>query len=199
MAVDDHEEIEVRETFEANEPVDGNESSDESAEEDKTGPRLLTQDHLSDLIRNLGLDKDRAELLASRLQENGLLEPKTNLSAYRNRKNDFLQYFVQKESLVYCHDIPGLMNKMKSSFYKDEEWRLFLDARKRSLKAVILHNENKYASIPVGHSVVLRESYETFKLLLQKLKYSYGKNQVISFIGMQNSMKINRNLIRRFN
>lgn len=74
--MDDHEEIEVRETFEAIEPVDSSHSSDESHEEDENKPRLFTQDRLSDLVRNLGLDKDRAKLLAYRRQENRLLTPK---------------------------------------------------------------------------------------------------------------------------
>lgn len=47
-----------------------------------------------------------------------------------------------KPSLVYCHDINALMNKLKLNVYKDEEWRLFIDSSKRSLKAVLLNNTN---------------------------------------------------------
>ena len=38
-----------------------------------------------------------------------------------------------------------------------------MDSSKRSLKPVLLHNENKYASIPVGHSTKLKEEYNNIK------------------------------------
>jgi hypothetical protein len=49
--------------------------------------------------------------------------------------------------------------------------RLFTDSSKRSLKAVLLNNSNNTASLPVGYSVHLKETYENFQLLLTKLKY----------------------------
>ena len=42
--------------------------------------------------------------------------------------------------------------------YNAEEWSLFIDSSKRSLKGVLLNNGNKYASIPVAHSVHLKET-----------------------------------------
>ena len=39
------------------------------------------------------------------------------------------------------------------------------------LKAVLLHNSNVLASIPLAHSTKLSESYETLKLVLEKIKY----------------------------
>ncbi|GFV20682.1 uncharacterized protein TNCV_777271 [Trichonephila clavipes] len=56
--------------------------------------------------------------------------------------------------------------------YEPEEWRLFIDSSKRSLKAVLLHNGNRYASVPVGHSVHLKECYENIEFILNKLSYS---------------------------
>ena len=52
-----------------------------------------------------------------------------------------------------------------------ESWRLFTDSSKRCIKAVLLHNGNKYASIPVGHSVHLKEINGNLALILDKLKY----------------------------
>ena len=49
---------------------------------------------------------------------------------------------------------------------------LFIDSSKRSLKAVLLHNGNLFASIPLAHSIQLKESYKTMKILLTKLKYT---------------------------
>jgi hypothetical protein len=55
--------------------------------------------------------------------------------------------------------------------YKVDKWRLFIGLLKRNLKAVLLSNSNNIASLPVGHSVHLKETYENFQLLLTKLKY----------------------------
>jgi hypothetical protein len=72
---------------------------------------------------------------------------------------------------VYCCNIPGLMQKLGIE-YKVNEWRLFIDSSKRSLKAVLLHNSNNYASLPIGHSVHLKESYENLELVLTKIGYT---------------------------
>jgi hypothetical protein len=56
--------------------------------------------------------------------------------------------------------------------YTVNEWRLFIDSSKRSLKAVLLHNGNNYASSPIGHSVHLKESYENLELVLTKVGYT---------------------------
>ncbi|GFT29093.1 uncharacterized protein TNCV_3587231 [Trichonephila clavipes] len=55
------------------------------------------------------------------------------------------------------------------------QWRLFIDSSKRSLKAVLLHNSNQFASVPVGHSVHLKECYENLEFILNKLSYSDHK------------------------
>jgi hypothetical protein len=44
--------------------------------------------------------------------------------------------------------------------HKPVEWILFLDSSKWSLKAVLLHNGNMLPSIPVGHAVNMKESYD---------------------------------------
>jgi hypothetical protein len=67
---------------------------------------------------------------------------------------------------VYYSDVFGLMEKFNIQ-YDVNEWRLFTGSSKRSLKAVLLHN----ASVPVGHSVHLKESYENLASVLTKLNY----------------------------
>ena len=60
---------------------------------------------------------------------------------------------------------------MEIPTYNPQEWRLFLDSLKVSLKCVFLHNGNSYASIPIGHSTTLKEQYQSIKIVLQKLAY----------------------------
>ena len=64
------------------------------------------------------------------------------------------------------------MNELKPNVYKNEEWRLFIDSSQRSLKAVLIHNTNKFASIPIAHSTILKESYVNMEKVLSVIKYS---------------------------
>ena len=55
------------------------------------------------------------------------------------------------------------------------EWHLFIDSSSRSIKVVLLHNRNNYPSLPMAHSVHLKEDYTSVKMLLSALKYDdYG-------------------------
>ncbi len=75
---------------------------------------------------------------------------------------------------MYCKDVSGLI-AASGVAYQPAEWRLFIDSSSRSLKAVLLHNGNKIACIPVGHSVQMSETYNNMELLLNALDYkSHG-------------------------
>lgn len=140
-------------------------------EEDSATPQRFNQEELNDLIRDLNLSKESSELLASRLKEKNLLYPGTKITYYRNREKDLLPFFSQDNNLVYCNDVKGLLEKMDLLEYIPDQWRLFIDSSKRSLKCVLLHNGNKYGSIPIGHSTKMKEEYETISLVLKKIKY----------------------------
>jgi hypothetical protein len=58
------------------------------------------------------------------------------------------------------------------------EWRLFIDSSKLSLKTVLLHNGNALTSIPVGHSVHNKASYEKVKILMEAINYDKFKWQI---------------------
>jgi hypothetical protein len=84
------------------------------------------------------------------------------------------------------------MKAMGCNQYRADDWRLFIDSSKASLKRVLLHNRNLFASIPIGHSVHLKESYDTMKKVLQMIKYNEhswiicGDLKVLStLLGMQ--------------
>ena len=55
--------------------------------------------------------------------------------------------------------------------YIDTEWRLFIDLSSRSLKVVLFHNGNYYFSIPIGHSVQMKETHDSMDQLLSALNY----------------------------
>ena len=56
--------------------------------------------------------------------------------------------------------------------YNLADWRLFIDSSVKSLKAVLVHNGNEFPSIPVGHSVHMKEEYENVKTLLNMIKFT---------------------------
>lgn len=156
-------------------------SSDESSngrtDEDEFNPDVgqpqqFIQAELNDLVRDLGLSKDAAQILGSRLKDKNVLAPGTTFSWYRHREKEFAEYFSQEGSLVFCNNIPEVVMKLGADNYDSTSWRLFIDSSKRSLKGVLLHNGNTYASVPVAHSVHLKETYENLELLLNKIKYS---------------------------
>ncbi|GBM12130.1 hypothetical protein AVEN_39469-1 [Araneus ventricosus] len=113
-------------------------SSDFSGDE---GPQPFSQSELNDLVRDLGLSKDGAELLGSRLKNKNLLTPGTSFSWYRHREKEFTQFFSNEVNLVFRNDVQGLM-KCFDIEYHPSEWRLFIDSSKTSHKAVLLHNGN---------------------------------------------------------
>ena len=84
-----------------------------------------------------------------------------------------IKVFVdEKSSLVYYHDIESLMHELKPNCYKNEEWKLFIDLSTRSLKALLLHNSNVYASAPVGHPVTMNKEHDNIRIFLEKIKYA---------------------------
>ena len=134
-------------------------------------PQLFTQADLNDLVRDLDLPKNSAELLASRLKDTNLLAPGTVVSFCRNRERDFVQFFRMEDEFVFCEDINGFLNAMGCG-YEPAEWRISIDSSKRSLKCFLQHNKNTFAFIPIGHSVQMKESYDSMKQVVEKLKYS---------------------------
>lgn len=52
-----------------------------------------------------------------------------------------------------------------------DEWRLFIDGSKYSVKAVLFNKGNSKPSIPVAHAVHVKESYQVMKKILDLLDY----------------------------
>ena len=150
-------------------PKDSTDSEYDS--EGSSKPILFSQERLNNLIRDLALSKQKIELLVSRLQENNLLHADVVGTHYRKRNMDLSTVFRVDGLLCYCHNIKSLFEKLGEDHIANE-WLLFLDSSKRSLKAVLLHNSNTKPSVPVAHSVYLKEPYGSIQILLNAIKYS---------------------------
>ncbi|KAL4706484.1 hypothetical protein ACJJTC_015682 [Scirpophaga incertulas] len=141
-------------------------------------PHLINSEDLNDLIRDLNLPKSKAELLASRLKQWNLLNSDVRISRQRKRHEEFSCFFSKEDGLCFCHDVKGLFEEIGIPCYTTE-WRLFIDSSTKSLKAVLLHNGNKFPSIPLAHSVRLKENCDSIKMLLTAIKYMEYKWEVI--------------------
>ena len=147
------------------------------ADDTQAIPHFPNQAELNDLIRDLGLTKSKAELLTSRLKQWNLLDESCQVTKQRQGHDIFSQYFTLDEKVCYCHDINGLFEEVEFP-YDPSDWQLFMDSSTRSLKVVLLYNGNKYPSIPIAHSVHLKEVYENVKHLLHMVKYEEHDWQV---------------------
>ncbi|GBN00048.1 hypothetical protein AVEN_192954-1 [Araneus ventricosus] len=78
--------------------------------------------------------------------------------------------FLQRGKYRFCNDVQGL-KKYFDIEYDPSEWCLFIDSSKTSLKTVLLHNGNSFASLPLGHSVHLEENYNDLSMILEKINY----------------------------
>lgn len=133
-------------------------------------PHLITQTELNDLVRELKLGKEQAQLLGSRLQEWKLLDKNTRISIYKRRHENLSIFYEVKDDFCFCNNIDALMQELGFN-HNPKEWRLFIDSSKTSLKAVLLHNGNKRPSIPLAHSTTSKETYQSMSTILNLVQY----------------------------
>ena len=116
-------------------------------------------------------------MLGSRLQQWNFLKENVRISVYCKSYEDLAQFFKMERGLVACTGVDGLMQTLNIN-HIPLDWRLFIVSYKLSLTAVLLHNGNTLPSIPVGHSVHNKESYENMKILMEAINYNKFKWQI---------------------
>ena len=72
-------------------------------------PKPFNQGELNDFVRDLNLPKSSALILGSRLKAKRMLSTDTTFAWYKHRENEYIRFFTMENSLVYCVDIPGLI------------------------------------------------------------------------------------------
>ena len=127
--------------------------------ESKSKPIPFSQEALNDLCRDFYLTKDKSELLALRLKERNLLRKGVKITLYRKRAQKLHILFTVKDDECFCNDIAELFERLEIP-YDNTNWRLFLDASKENIKAVLLHNGNTPPSVLIAYSATTKESHE---------------------------------------
>jgi len=84
----------------------------------------------------------------------------------------------KKMKLCTVTTLKVFFKKLGVFAYNPNDWRLFIDNYKRSLKCVPLKNGNTFGSITLGHSTTLKEKYSEIKFVLEKNSY-YEHNWII--------------------
>ena len=95
----------------------------------------------------------------------------------RKRHEDLVHFVKMERGHVACTDIDGLMQTLTIN-HNPLGWPLYIDSSKLSLKAFPLHNGSTLPSIPAGHSVHNKESYENTKILMEAINYDKFKWQI---------------------
>ena len=63
-----------------------------------------------------------------------------------------MEYFREYDGICYFIKIGNLMQDLGTK-HDPNEWRLFLDSRKESLKCVLFHIGNVHPSVPLAHAL----------------------------------------------
>ena len=82
--------------------------------------------------------------------------------------------------------------------YNSQEWQLFIGSSVESLKCTLLHNGNRYASIPIGHSISMKEEYDSIKLILEKLVYLEHQREISVDLKMVNFLMLQQSVYTKY-
>ncbi|GFX95366.1 uncharacterized protein TNCV_3684181 [Trichonephila clavipes] len=97
--------------------------SDDGYDPGTNDPELFSQSDLNDLVRDMSLPKNTAEVLVSRLKERQLLNSGVSFSWYQFREKEFVPFFTEEGDLVFCNNVPAtklwLLNCYKTTKYWD--------------------------------------------------------------------------------
>ena len=96
---------------------------------------------------------------------------------YHGHHEEFKDFFSQEDDDVFCNDVCSIMEVLGHK-YNPDQWHLFIDSSKVSLKVVLPHNGNRFPSVPLAHAANMKELYESMKLLLGKIRYDKFKWQL---------------------
>ena len=79
---------------------------------------------------------------------------------------EFKDFFSLEDGVMFWNDVYSVVEVLGHE-YNPDQWRLFIDLSKKSLKVILLHNGNRFPPF----FWLMQESYEGMKLLLGKVKY----------------------------
>ena len=101
-------------------------------------PSLLTHRDLNDLVHHLNLSKKTSWTLRFQTKRVELLHQDTEICFFPNHQNEFQELsFFQENELVFGNDVCSVIEALRYQ-HNPDEWHLFTDSSKVSVKAVLL-------------------------------------------------------------
>ena len=76
------------------------------------------------------------------------------------RHEEFKDFFSHEVGVVFCNDVCSVVEVLFHD-YNADQWHLFNDSSKVSLKVVLLHNGKRFLSVPFVHAANVNESHES--------------------------------------
>ena len=109
---------------------------------------MLTQGD-PNIIRTLNLSKKQAELLGSELKGWNLLRQDSKVCFYCGHHEEFKDFFSQENGVVFCNDVS--LWKFLAMIITQINGACSLIHLKFCLKVVVLHNGNRFPTVPLAH------------------------------------------------
>ena len=156
---------------------------------ESVAPHLFYKKDLNDLVRDLRLNKDKSEILASRLQQRNRAQKGVNFTHFRTRHSNLQDYFTVQDNVCCSSKIDGLFESQDAD-HGAATWKLLVDSNTVSLKVVLSHNRNQRPFVPLIHIVKLKHTCNNMELILHLINNSnYDASgavvKAISFLAMK--------------
>ena len=118
-------------------------------EEKSSIANIFDKQFLDPLIKELQVSKLKTKLLVRNLNMRNLVTNDVKVKHTTERDKPFQKYFDFKYPHAVFNDIDSLIKTSYNIEHRPSDCILFIDGSVLSLKAVLLHNENVLAPIPL--------------------------------------------------
>jgi len=80
-----------------------------------------------------------------------------------------MNFFTQENDLVFCNEVCCVIEAVGQQHNRN--WCHFFFDSSNNLKAALLHEWNKFPSVPLAHVANMKKSLENMKRLVAKFQY----------------------------
>lgn len=135
-------------------------------------PIKLNTPVFNDFCRQFIRGKRNCASVGKFFHDHGMLEDSVDWVSHLHREISLVDYFDElPDGTPYCKAVDLLITDWFELPYDANDYRLFLDSGKGSLKAVLLSNDGRLRSLPLLYSTTLKETQDDVEKVLQAINY----------------------------
>lgn len=132
----------------------------------------LNQHTFNDFCRQFIGGKKSCASVGKFFNDHGILEESVDWTSHLQRETSLSKYFDElPDGTPFCKDVDLLIEDWFEMPYDANEYRLFMDSGKGSLKAVLLSNGGHLKSLPLLYSTTMKESQADIEKVLECVGY----------------------------